>query len=186
MTRDYGGHTHPLAALLATPPPDLGPGPRADVQPLQSLQTAIGAALQKQPLAQFQGQTARALVLLWHDHPEPAHAIVQDMATPEASYVHAILHRREPDYGNAKYWFHRVGSHACHESLAAEATELLKDADRAALRSKLLPGGRWDAFAFVDACEATAARKREEGLVQVLREIQAAEFRVLLDSLTHD
>ena len=176
---------HAFAALLATPtPPELGPGPRAGVQPSQSLQAAIDAALRQTPLPPSPGQAARALVLLWHDHHDPAHGIVQDMATAESSYVHAILHRREPDYGNAKYWLRRVGSHSCHEPLAQAAAGLLNDAEHAALRSKLLPGGTWDAFAFVDACEAAAGLPGNAKVVETLREIQAAEFRLLLESLT--
>ena len=30
---------------------------------------------------------------------------------PTADYWHAIVHRREGDYSNSRYWFGRVGSH---------------------------------------------------------------------------
>jgi len=176
---------HPLCTLLSTShPPDLGPGPRAGVESLQSLQSAIDEALRKNPLPTAKADVARALILLWHDHHDPAHTIVQDMTTPEASYVHAILHRREPDFGNAKYWFHRVGSHSCYPPLAELAAGLLKNPSHAALQSKLIPAGKWDAFAFVDACETAAKRPVDAALVAALREIQAAEFRRLLESLT--
>ena len=59
----------------------------------------------------------------------------------------------------------------------------MKDAHHAALRSKLLPGGKWDTFAFVDACETAAGPDGEVKLAQILREIQAAEFRILLEFL---
>ncbi len=39
---------------------------------------------------------------------EPAHEIVQDGATPLASYLHGVVHRLEGDYWNAKYWFRKV------------------------------------------------------------------------------
>ena len=176
---------HSLVAVLATnTPPDLGPGPRSDVQSLRPLQAAIDEALRKNSLPTTQGEVARALVLLWHDHHEPAHTIVQDLSTADASYVHAILHRREPDFGNAKYWFRRVGTHSCHPALAHAAGNQLQDPSFAGLRSKLLPGGNWDAFAFVDACEAASAKAANPRIAETLREIQATEFRLLLESLT--
>lgn len=165
---------NPFPALLATPePPDLGPGPRAGTQPLQPLQSAIDMAFAQRPLPATARDATRALILLWHDHHEAAHGIVQDLATVEGSYVHAILHRREPDYGNAKYWFHRVGRHACYGTLAECAGVLLDDAKATALRARLLPRGAWDACAFVDVCE----EGRDE---ELLRAIQAAEFNALL------
>jgi hypothetical protein len=170
--------------LLPSPPPDLGPGPRAGVEPLGSLQTAIDDALRKTPLPTAQASAARALILLWHDHHDPAHAIVQDMSTQEASYVHAILHRREPDFSNAKYWFHRVGSHPCYQPLAQAAASVLKNSSNHTLQSQLIPAGKWDPIAFVDACQTAMQRPVDAKPVESFREIQAAEFRLLLESLT--
>jgi hypothetical protein len=34
-----------------------------------------------------------------------AHAIAQDDASKEAAWVHAYLHRKEGDHGNAAYWY---------------------------------------------------------------------------------
>lgn len=52
------------------------------------------------------------LQALWYDARgdwDRAHRIAQDLATPEAAWVHAYLHRREGDRGNARYWYHRAG-----------------------------------------------------------------------------
>lgn len=166
-------------ALFGTPaPPELGPGPRADVAAIRE----IDAALEK--LSQVTNRhrdLIRALALLWHDHHEPSHAIVQDIETPDGSYIHAILHRREPDYFNAKYWFRRVGQHACFEALARQATAILEGRKLESMIRKLIPAGQWDSFAFVDACEANASPSAPQH--GPLREIQRAEFEILLDYL---
>ena len=174
----------PFASLLATPePPDLGPGPRAGIQPLQSLQVAIDAAFEQNPMPKSEREAARGLVLLWHDHHDAAHEIVQHLETAEGSYVHAILHRREPDYGNAKYWFRRVRQHPCYEPLAKAAEKSLKSSGAGALASRLLPGGHWDALAFVDACEEADAKRGDSKTASALRQIQAMEFELLLEQL---
>ncbi|MEK7830752.1 MAG: hypothetical protein AAB401_06665 [Acidobacteriota bacterium] len=36
---------------------------------------------------------------------DKAHKIVQDIETAEASAIHAYLHRKEGDEGNARYWY---------------------------------------------------------------------------------
>lgn len=60
---------------------------------------------------------------LWHDAAgdwQQAHAIVQDIETREAAWVHAYLHRKEGDVGNAGYWYRRAGQPACRTPLDDE------------------------------------------------------------------
>ncbi|MFO7725084.1 MAG: hypothetical protein R6V45_05990 [Oceanipulchritudo sp.] len=39
---------------------------------------------------------------------EGAHALSQSANTPEACWLHAYLHRKEGDTGNAAYWYGRA------------------------------------------------------------------------------
>ena len=55
---------------------------------------------------------------------DKAHAIVQEINTPEAAWVHAYLHRVEGDTGNAAYWYRRAGKPVCTSSLKAEWQEI--------------------------------------------------------------
>lgn len=169
--------------LSTASPPELGPGPRAGVRPLAALNHELAAALTQAGLTGERGELIRATILLWHDHLDAAHTMAQDVETKDGSYVHAIMHRREPDYGNAKYWFHRVGRHSCFVELAARVMAMLKAADDDGLLETIVPRGQWDSFAFVDACEASSRRPGSEARVALLRKIQEAEFKVLLEYL---
>jgi hypothetical protein len=170
--------------LSHTEPPELGPGPRANVQPAAALNRQLDEALAQAGLSGARAELVRATILLWHDHLDAAHGIVQDVETKDGSYIHAILHRREPDYGNAKYWFRRVGQHPCFAELAKGSSALLTARGDAGLEQRLLPRGQWDAFAFVDACEAAASRPTDAAGGALLREIQRMEFEILLDYLS--
>jgi hypothetical protein len=51
------------------------------------------------------------LVALWHDGRgdwDDAHRIVQEIDDRRAAWVHAYLHRKEGDLGNARYWYRRA------------------------------------------------------------------------------
>ena len=53
-----------------------------------------------------------ALLALWWDAKgdwEKAHGIAQDVAGADGAWVHAYLHRKEGDLGNAGYWYRRAG-----------------------------------------------------------------------------
>ena len=152
--------TADVKSLLDTPePPELGPGPRKQVVSEKTLNDQLKVIDASEFL--------RAAVLVWHDHLDSAHKIVQDIETPDGSYIHAIIHRREPDYSNSKYWFRRVGNHPCFAELSCQVKE-----------PEFAKG--WDPFLFVDLCQ-----RRDPKREQRLREIQALELQTLIEYLAH-
>ena len=93
--------------------PAVGPG-RPDVE-LTSIRTAIQRVADTLKLRGQQRRCLEAGLLLLWDHLDESHQISQTMegqGTPRtADYWHGIMHRREPDAGNAAWWFRRVGAH---------------------------------------------------------------------------
>jgi hypothetical protein len=167
-----------IDSFLDTPElADLGPGPRAHRQPAADLERA----LKKEDLALPQPDLIHALVLLWHDHLDEAHTLAQDVPTPDGSFVHGILHRREPDYGNAKYWFHRVGQHASFPEIARRASALPATDSERALLGRFCRGETWDPFAFIDCCQEQAKPGAAQRLF--LQRVQKTEFSALLRHL---
>jgi hypothetical protein len=58
------------------------------------------------------GEFHGALLALWWDAKgdwERAHEIAQDVSDADGAWVHAYLHRKERDLGNAAYWYRRAG-----------------------------------------------------------------------------
>jgi hypothetical protein len=53
----------------------------------------------------------KAGIWLYVDDLDRSHAISQGIADPTGSMWHAILHRREGDFSNAKYWLRGAGNH---------------------------------------------------------------------------
>ena len=170
-------------SLLTAGLPELGPGPRAGVMFKSALAAALDPLLKAAALPPVSRALIRSLFLLWHDHFDAAHEIAQSVANADGSFLHGILHRREPDYGNAAYWFRRVGHHATFPELASRVGKLLDSKNETSLKSELIPGGQWDAFAFINLCEKAAGKPPSDGSVKLPREIQGIESEVLLEHL---
>ena len=171
-----------LSSFLATAKPaNLGPDPRPGVQTQAGLEEQLKPLLEASGLPIERRQLVRALVLLWHDHLNAAHVIAQDHEGPDGAFVHGIMHRREPDFGNAAYWFRRVGRHPAFAEIGSQAAILLRSTSHRDLVAKLPSNGEWDPFAFIDACaraSSNSARSQSE-----LRELQRIEFSALLSHL---
>jgi len=66
---------------------------------------------------------SQALAGLWFDAKGDwtrAHESAQQDEGRDGSWVHAYLHRKEGDQGNAAYWYRRAGKPVCPETLDAE------------------------------------------------------------------
>ena len=64
-----------------------------------------------------------ALEALWHDARgdfDRAHQLAQDDEGGRGDWVHAYLHRKQGDSGNAAYWYRRAGRPFCRDALDAE------------------------------------------------------------------
>ena len=87
----------------------------------EDLRTAVEG---RTPLPDSAPALVRALVrALWHDATgdwDGAHRIAQDVETADGAWVHAYLHRKEGDAGNAGYWYRRAGRPPASASLDAE------------------------------------------------------------------
>jgi hypothetical protein len=162
-------------------PPELGPGPRPGIKSEAELKKCLDKLLGNSDAQVQQRELIVALVLLWHDHLESAHEIAQGIANTSGSFVHGIMHRREPDYGNAAYWFRRVGKHPAFAEIANRASKALNAKGDGGLAQKLIPGGEWDPFEFISACEGAARNSSPAGQKELMRELQAIETSTLFE-----
>lgn len=55
-----------------------------------------------------------------------AHKITQDISGKDAAWVHAYLHRKEGDSGNASYWYSRAGKPFSNKTLEEEWEEIVE------------------------------------------------------------
>jgi hypothetical protein len=101
-------------------------------------------------------KVARAGLYLRAGFWDEAHELAQDISTADGSYWHAIVHRQEPDAGNAAYWFRQVGAHPIFPELARRAAEIEPSLS-----------GSWDPFRFIDYCAQASSEQRAIAIQEI-------------------
>ncbi len=171
MTNDYGPVFGRLLEVDRLRALDEGSPDRASRSRLESL--SVGEAFAHTQLGDtdnnIDNDGARCcLSAIWllYDFLDESHTISQGIATAEGSYWHGIMHRREGDFSNAKYWFRKVGEHPVFDLLENERLQ-----DEGA--------GVWNPYDFVDACQAALRTDGTEAIR--CRQLQQREWELLFD-----
>lgn len=96
---------------------------------------------------------------LYVDELDRSHDISQGLHDPTGSFWHAMMHRREGDFWNSKYWYRNAGHHP-------------------AMEDAQLVGAGYEPYGFVDAVEQVHAGLSDvpADLVQIQRLEWAALF----------
>lgn len=101
---------------------------------------------------------------------DEAHKIFQDAPGDLGAYWHGMMHRREGDFDNARYWFRRAGGLPFFNALHRAASE----------HSPLMARqSNWDPYVFTGECEQ--ARFGETESLKELIALQRVEFDGLFD-----
>lgn len=104
-------------------------------------------------------EAALAGLYLYFSCLDESHTLSQSIETPDGSFWHGIMHRQEPDPGNAAYWFRRVGKHPTFPALRQAAADL---------------GYAWDPFTFIEDCDHAGSAQQ-----LLLQKVQRAEWQLL-------
>ncbi|MGF1448299.1 MAG: hypothetical protein ACFB20_02655 [Opitutales bacterium] len=174
-------YLEPLRPLLRrnTPAP-LGPG-----QPETSMGERIKAAEVVRTLQAAGAKDADmaeaclAGIYLLHDHLDTSHTLSQSISGPTGSFWHGIMHRREPDYPNGKYWFARVGEHPIYDDLQSEACRLSEENPGTVKGLFICNQDHWNPDAFIDFVEAVSGQGGPDEALALA--IQQREWELLFD-----
>ena len=150
------------AALIAAPMQSLREGP-ADPELATLIQNPVMIDSIDRVTAGKSDQVRSALWLAAGDL-DRSHEISQNIGSAEGSFLHGIMHRREGDFGNSKYWFRRAGSHAIEATIASESGQKYSSATE-----------------FVDQCQHAFSRGGgDSDDIESLQHVQWIELQAMI------
>jgi len=124
-------------------------------------------------------EAALAGLWLWHDWLDQSHTISQGLHDSTGSFWHAIMHRREGDFSNSKYWYARAAGHPALATMAAQAGAIVNDQPADGLLLRIVSRG-FDPDGLVDLVEAVH-ESSDDPRHAVAVQLQRLEWRVLFD-----
>jgi hypothetical protein len=187
--QDLVSHISELVDKMTANKLALSPNQIADEQLEQEL-TRLTERVQQQVktglVSRERSQAALALISglhLWNGSLDNSHTISQDLENRTGSYLHGILHRMEPDFSNAKYWFRMAGGHPAGELLQQKTLELLREpaSGNEALYRRFMQKTAWHPELLTDMVEEASQTHSTGDDVALLEQIQALELQLLLE-----
>ena len=112
----------------------------------------------------------RSGLFYFHNALDDSHKEAAKLDGDFAAYWHGMIHRREGDFENARYWMRRAGEQPVFPEMQGRATDASPHMSRQA---------KWDPFLFIHLCEqykyGEADYKKEIG------HLQRVEFAAMFD-----
>jgi hypothetical protein len=166
--------------LSETRVPPLGPGRSDPGMEGQLRSTSVDRLFEHaQVVDRSMAEACRSGLWLYFDFLDESHHISQQISSATGSFWHGIMHRREPDFGNSKYWFRRVGDHEIFEDLAEKARQAAIDAHGLNKAGWLAGRTSWDPFAFIDLCQSVYNDAGADH--EICRQVSLLEWQLLFD-----
>ena len=109
----------------------------------------------------------RAALFYFHNALPDSHEILNKASGDPAAYWHGMVHRREGDFENARYWMRRAGEQPTFAELHSRASDGSPNMRRQS---------GWDPFLFINLCEQF--RFGADELRQEIVALQRAEVDV--------
>ena len=167
-----------LAIVEAAPMPGLNREPNCSQtrEAIQQLISGNGAIARGTTSPQVEALALAGLWLLAGEL-DRSHELSQGIESATGSYWHGIMHRREGDFWNSKYWFRRVGRHSVLEELAQKIAAESARLASVGIKFRQLCDAKSVAETLVDLCEA--AETGDAALVPDLQLICWWEWQLL-------
>jgi hypothetical protein len=140
---------------------------------------------EERPDGLLSAQAWKAALHLWNDSLAAAHELVEHLDTPTGAALHGIMHRREGDFDNAKYWFHQAGDHPAFHGLQSRAASFLRQQSipRGPLKEsfdKMITQGNWNPYLFINAVAIQESWIGEDETRSLLEHLQHLELEALI------
>jgi hypothetical protein len=150
------------------------------VRPLALVRTGSASPELRKAISDLRtSESVRSGLYLYCGCWDEAHSVADSVEQPDGYFWHGIVHRQEPDPGNAAYWFRKTGVHPVFSGLGEEAGQRGYKIEPAS-GGPCASGRAWDPFAFIEYCESARRRpgSKEE---QVAMKVQLIEWQLLFD-----
>jgi len=154
-----------------------GPGNTEAASLLQDASPA--SLLHGNPPASDAASLVQAGLWLWHDWLDESHRVCQSVDTHDGAFWHAIMHRREGDFPNSKYWYAKCDGHALFDTIGANAQAAINPWPADMQLLKLNYNG-WKPAAFVDFVEHIH-KTPDDPRAPLAVALQQLEWRSLFD-----
>ena len=112
----------------------------------------------------------RAGLFYYHNALDDSHKQAAKDEGDAAAYWHGMVHRREGDFENARYWMRRAGEQPVFQEMHSRASDAAPQMGRQ---------GHWDPFLFIHLCEQYKYGETE--YKKEIGHLQRVEFEVMFD-----